>query len=123
MMDEQTLSETMLEQAIDSYPMAELPPNFTYRVMANVQNTPQVIIAQPMFRLNYLDFLIPGFLVLFFFMITAVFAYFVNLDIAISNLGTLFQVSHGRTAVLLAAIFFEVCFGIIAYFYLWSERY
>lgn len=122
-MDEQTPTETILDEAIASYPLAETPPNFTYRVMAEVQNTPQTTPTPAAFRLNYLDFLIPGFLVLFFLLVTAVFISFVNIEIDLRNLGALLALGVGRTAVLLVAIFFEVCLGVIAYFYLWSDHY
>lgn len=121
-MNEQIETEKILDEAIDSYPLAELPSNFTFRVMAEVSNRPQVAMPEK-FRLDYLDFLIPGFLVLFFVIVTAVLAVFFNLNLDITQLGSSFSLNSWRSMGIVAALFFEMCLGVIAYFYLWSERY
>ncbi len=121
-MDEQPLIDTRLDQALDDYPMVELPPHFVNRVMAEVRNHPQTHVPEA-FRLDYLDFVIPGFLVLFFLLITAVFVSTTNINVDLAILNQNFVRGTWGTAVLLLTIFFEMCLGMIAYFYLWSERY
>ena len=119
-MDEQLLTDPILDEALNNLPLEPLPPHFVNRVMAEVQQTPQVVTHES-FRLNYLDFLIPGFLLLFFGVITAVLLSGSNMEVDPLNFMQLFSVRG--TAVLLLALFIEICLGIIAYFYLWSEQY
>ncbi len=121
-MNEQIETEKIVDEAIESYPLAELPSNFTFRVMAEVNNRPQVAMPEK-FRLDYLDFLIPGFLVLFFVIVTAVLTVFFNLNFDITQLGSSFSLNSWRSMGVVAVLFFEMCLGVIAYFYLWSERY
>jgi hypothetical protein len=48
-----------IDAALDTYPMASLPPGFTSRVMSHIQ------APRPAFRLTYLDFALPVFVALF----------------------------------------------------------
>ena len=121
-MNEQRELDTILDEAIESYPMAELPSNFTFRVMAEVNHHPQIKVPER-FRLDYLDFLIPGFLVLFFVLVTAVLTVVFNLDFDMAQLSSSLSLNSWGTVGILAILFFEMCLGVIAYFYLWSERY
>ena len=121
-MNEQLETEKLIDEAIESYPLAELPSNFNFRVMAEVSNRPQVAMPEK-FRLDYLDFLIPGFLVLFFVLVTAVLTTFFNLNFDITQLDASLSFNSWSIIGILAVLFFEMCLGVIAYFYLWSERY
>lgn len=121
-MDEQLSTDPILDEALDHLPMEPLPPHFVNRVLAEVQQTPQAITHES-FRLNYLDFLIPGFLLLFFVLTTAVIVIGSNWDVDLLSGGQFFVMSLKGTAVIFFALFIEMCLGIIAYFYLWSEQY
>lgn len=120
-MDEQLSTDPILDEALDSLPVEPLPPHFVNRVMAEVRQTPQAA-AHESFRLNYLDFLIPGFLLLFFVLITAVFVISSSQGVDLFNSSQSFAGVQGA-AVLFLALFIEICLGVIAYFYLWSEQY
>lgn len=119
-MDEQMLTDPILDDALDNLPLEPLPLHFLNRVMAEVQHTPQ-LAPQVSFRLNYLDVLIPCFLGLFFVLVTAVFILTTNMGVNLFSSTQSF--SGSGTAVLFIALFIEMCLGIIAYFYLWSEQY
>ncbi len=121
-MDEQLSTDPILDEALDNFPLEPLPPHFINRVMAEVQHTPQTAVHES-FRLNYLDFLIPGFLLLFFGLITAVFIFATRQGLELFSSNQFFVGGVSGTAVLFIALFIEMCLGIIAYFYLWSEQY
>ena len=121
-MDEQMLTDPILDEALEHLPLEPLPPHFLNRVMAEVQQTPQVV-AHESFRLNYLDFLIPGFLVFFFVLITAVFIIASRMGVDLFTSNQSFAISGQVTAVLFIALFLEMYLGVIPYFYLWSEQY
>ena len=121
-MDEQLSTDPILDEALDNLPLEPLPPHFVNRVMAEVQQTPQAVVHES-FRLNYLDFLIPGFLLLFFGAITAVFFFASGRGLDLFGSPQTFVAGGWGTAVLFLALFIEICLGIIAYFYLWSEQY
>ena len=121
-MDEQLSNDPILDEALDSLPLEPFPPHFVNRVMAEVQQTPQAVVHES-FRLNYLDFLIPGFLVFFFGLITAVFIIATSQGMDLFSANQTFVGGVSGTAVLFLALFIEMCLGVIAYFYLWSEQY
>lgn len=50
--------DPLLDTAFDSYPLAPLPAGFIRRTMARIQ-------PRPRFRLEFLDFALPGFFVCF----------------------------------------------------------
>ena len=59
--------DALLDQALDSYPISPTPPGFSKRVMGSILpgRMPGLRPApQPSFRLDFLDFAIPGFLAL-----------------------------------------------------------
>ena len=62
MKDEFAAHDAHIDEALHSYPLAQLPPGFTDRVMAQVAVTPQV---EPQFRLQFIDLALPGFMATF----------------------------------------------------------
>jgi hypothetical protein len=52
-------SERLIDAAINSYPLASLPPGFTQRLMKRINPS------KPALRLSMLDWLLPGFFSLF----------------------------------------------------------
>ena len=52
-------SDALINAAIESYPLAQLPEGFTRRLMKRIHPP------RPRFRLSALDFLLPGFLGIF----------------------------------------------------------
>ena len=60
-MDEIT-EEARLDEAINSYPLALLPPGFSQRVMAEVSRTSQF---EARFRLQFIDLVLPAFMTVF----------------------------------------------------------
>jgi len=62
MMDEMMTEEARLDEAIDSYPLAALPPGFTQRVMKHVVYTPQL---EARFQLHFIDLAVPAFMTVF----------------------------------------------------------
>ncbi len=61
-MDEMIIDETRLDEAINSYPTAPLPPGFAQRVMVEVARTPQL---EARFRLQFIDLALPVFMTMF----------------------------------------------------------
>ena len=61
-MDEMLTEERRIDEAIESYPLAPLPPGFTQQVMAQVQHTPQLDVT---FRLQFIDLALPAFITAF----------------------------------------------------------
>ena len=64
-MDESMVDQdTLLDDWLDSVPLAPLPSGFVSRVMAQVQTVPQAV-RPPRFRLEFLDWALPVFTALF----------------------------------------------------------
>ena len=61
-MDEMLTEERQIDEAIESYPLAPLPLDFTQRVMTQVQHTPQLDVT---FRLQFIDLALPAFITTF----------------------------------------------------------
>ncbi len=55
-------NDPRIDAALDSYPPAPLPPGFSRRLMARIVSDRAA--APPVFRLNFLDFIIPACLAL-----------------------------------------------------------
>lgn len=51
------LDDHLLTQALESYPLAPLPPGFVHRVMARIEPAPLL----PRFRLQFVDLAVPAF--------------------------------------------------------------
>lgn len=70
-MSESNERDSILDAAIESYPLAPLPSGFVGRIMAQVGQQSQDIVL-PRFQLQFLDVALPAFLALFAFLVVTV---------------------------------------------------
>lgn len=73
-------SETMVEQALDEYPLAPLPPHFVRQVMVRVARLPQW---QPEpFRLHWRDTVVPALMTVFVYLLLSLSLWLFGRDVA-----------------------------------------
>ncbi len=123
-MDEETLTDTLIEEALQAYPLAPLPDQFTEQLMAHVQT--RALISPPIrFRLDVLDFAIPGIVALVGIIVLALTGIFplpqLPITWDISAWTQLTAVPMTVTAVIIFIIFAEISLGAATCFWIWEK--
>ncbi len=72
MMNEFTPQDTLIDRAINDFPLEALPPGFTGRMMSQISTNPQIA---PQFRLQFIDYALPVFGTLFALILTGLVAW------------------------------------------------
>ncbi len=126
-MEERDYQENWLDEALQSYPLADLPPGFVQRVMARVAAQPRTAV--PRFRLQFLDVAVAlAWSSLFVLVLVGIFSYTGQIQVEWLPVRTLTAWLAGvPTAVSLwlglgVIIIAEITLGLLVCTQLWQDR-
>jgi hypothetical protein len=116
--------ESLIDEALDTYPIAPLPPGFVRRVMNRVHARQPVMVPER-FQLDIVDIAVPLFITLFVVMLMVIAGTSDMADIVELQMSGLFNATAfgaNWLIILLLVLAGEIGTGTLVYLWLWGEQ-